>query len=141
MFYCQINPIHYINLFRRIPWNNRTHPIFPEFSKTIEHLLFFQNSQALSFENPWRAMNITICSISGELLAFSHMCGGERERSLASNNKVWFGHGKFWISFKYYSFLNIHILHGKNGPLYMPQILVRQKKKCLIPNTWPKKIG
>ena len=74
--------------FSRILWNNRTHPIFPEFSKTIEHLLFFQNSQALSFENPWRAMNITICSISGELLAFSGVCGGERERSLASNDKA-----------------------------------------------------
>ena len=44
--------------------------------------------QALSFENPRRAMNITICSISGELLAFSGVCGGERERSLASNDKA-----------------------------------------------------
>ena len=44
--------------------------------------------QALSFENPRRAMNITICSISGELLAFSGVCGGERERSLDSNDKA-----------------------------------------------------
>ena len=33
-------------------------------------------------------MNITILSISGELLAFSGVCGGEHERSLVSNDKA-----------------------------------------------------
>jgi len=47
---------------------------------------YCHTQQAVSFEKSRRAMNITRSTILGKLIAFSGVCGGDRERSLALND-------------------------------------------------------